>query len=130
MARPRRKYVPMEAQRDAALMQLGLDPATAELHHSPALALRAFDEETGLYDPDERDPRYMLWLADEKHHVVTFGTKATVADGDLHKIAKAKRLAKEQEEFRRRVLTREPGQPRERKGKIRGRGFKRQERRA
>lgn len=33
----------------------------------------------------------------ECHRIVTFGTKATVADGDIHKIAKAKRLAKARE---------------------------------
>lgn len=68
-------------------------------------------------DPDA--PEILAWVhkacADKK----TNGSKATCADGDLHKIAKAKRLSKARAEHTavvERVLVRPAG-------KIKGRGF-------
>ena len=44
----KRPYIPLRTRLDAALLQLGLDPATAELHHNPPLALRGYDM-TSMY---------------------------------------------------------------------------------
>lgn len=122
MALPRRK-VPLAIALKVALRQLGLNKP--ELDHDPALGLRERTED-GKYIPDEHDPDYLVWLEGEddgEHDVKTNGTKATAAGGDIHKIAKAKRLSKEQEEFRRRMLTKECGSPPPRTGKIKSRGF-------
>lgn len=55
----------------------------------------------------------------ECHRVVTFGNKATVADGDIHKIAKAKRLAKARAAHEA-ILSGKAEKP---AGKIKSRGF-------
>ncbi|WP_370677567.1 HNH endonuclease signature motif containing protein [Pleomorphomonas sp. PLEO] len=51
------------------------------------------------------------------HRVKTSGAKATSHGSDIHEIAKTKRLAAGQEEFRRRLLTKEPGKESERSSK-------------
>lgn len=120
----RRKSIPSAVKIDALLIMLGFDPTRAiDWNHRPALGLREFDEDTGLYTPDELDPRYLEPQYAEDHDVITNGSKATSAGGDIHKIAKAKRLSREQEEFRRRMLAKKPGKPREKSGRIPSRPF-------
>ncbi|WP_156911712.1 HNH endonuclease [Kaistia adipata] len=51
--------------------------------------------------------------------------RASVADGDQHKIGKARRLSAAQAEFRALLLAKEPGMPREKKSRIPSRPFKR-----
>ena len=68
-------------------------------------------------DPDEIDN--LRWVHAECAARKTNGTKATCASGDLHKIAKAKRLAKATEEHKA-VLARVMTRP---AGKIKSRGF-------
>ena len=68
-------------------------------------------------DPDE--PSNLAWVHDHCAARKTNGTKATCADGDNHKIAKAKRLAKATEEHKA-VLARVMTRP---AGKIKSRGF-------
>lgn len=104
-----------------ALLQLGLDPKHARLDHTPPLGLREkveHPDKTVTYTPDEHDPLFMQWLDDGgaeralgSHNRKTFGSKATTADGDLAKIAKSKRVARQQEEFRRRMLAKATGKP-------------------
>ena len=43
------------------------------------------------------DPEYLAWVHADCAHKKTNGNKATCADGDIHKIAKAKRIAKKNE---------------------------------
>jgi hypothetical protein len=105
---PRRK-VPLRTQLHAALDQLGLDPATAELDHTPALGLRAINAALGDYDPPQLDPQYLRWRGKAEHRIKTSGTKATSAGSDIHLIAHGKRLTREHEEFCRRILLKEPG---------------------
>jgi hypothetical protein len=105
---PRRK-VPLRTQLAAALDQLGLDPATAELDHTPALGLRAINAALGDYDPPQLDPQYLRWRGKAEHRIKTSGTKATSAGSDIWKIAHGKRLSREHEEFCRRILRKEPG---------------------
>ena len=105
---PRRK-VPLRTQLHAALDQLGLDPATAELDHAPALALRLINAALSDYDPPQLDPQYLRWRGKAEHKTKTFGVKATSAGSDVHLIAKGKRIDRAHEEFRRRILAKEPG---------------------
>lgn len=57
------------------------------------------------------------------HRVKTSGTKATTNGSDIHEIAKTKRLSAVQEEFQRRLTTKEPGKKPERKSKWGSRPF-------
>lgn len=57
------------------------------------------------------------------HRVKTSGTKATTLGSDIHEIAKTRRMGREEEDFRRRLLAKAPGEPRERKSRIKSRGF-------
>lgn len=110
----RRKHMPMRVKLDAVLHILGLLGMEIEWHHCPALGLREYDPETGLYTPDENDPRYIVPLIKAVHRRITNGTPATSADGDIHKIAKAKRLSADQERFRARLLEKPPREERPR----------------
>lgn len=107
---PARPTVPMRAQRDAALYALGLDPATAELDHNPALGLRYRDPVTGQYEPPANDPRYLVWRAPADHACKTFKDNGT-GRGDLTAIAKVRRLSKDAEAFRGRLLAKEGKDP-------------------
>ena len=57
------------------------------------------------------------------HRKKTSGTKATSAGSDIHEIAKTKRLDKKNAEFMRLISSRECGEKRIPKGKIKSRGF-------
>lgn len=60
----------------------------------------------------------LAWVHKECAHQKTYGSKATSAGGDIHKIAKAKRLAKARE-VHEAILRGEPRHP----GSIKSRGF-------
>jgi len=49
--------------------------------------------------------------------------RATVADGDQHKIGKTRRLTAAQAEFQAMILAKEPGKPRASKSRMRSRSF-------
>ena len=102
----KRPYIPLRVKLDAALLQLGLDPETAELHHAPPLALREVGKD-GMVYPAPNNPGYLQWLAPADHKRRTFGPggkkRITTAGSDIGNIAKAKRLAKK-EVVRRTVL--------------------------
>lgn len=122
---PPKGYRPKLSTRDklrAALHALGLTEETVEWDHDPPIQMRVWVPEKGDTDPPARDPRHVVPRPTAEHLVKTAGraTKAR-AEGDVTEIARTKRLADEQEEFRRRVLAKEPGKPRERKSKIQGR---------
>ncbi len=59
------------------------------------------------------------------HAVKTRGSGATTRGSDVGEITKTRHLTEAQEEFRRRLLSKAPGVPREKSGKIKGRGFSR-----
>lgn len=90
-----RPHISMKLQRDVALIQLGLDPATAELDHDPALGLRLWMGATE-YIPPANDPNYLKWRDPAAHAKKTRGGKATTAGSDVHLIAKGKRLRRVQ----------------------------------
>jgi hypothetical protein len=90
-----RPHMPLSVKLEAAIRQLGLDPALCDFDHDPALGLREFNEETKTYTPDANDPKFITVRArDGDHRIKTSGNGATSAGSDIHRIAKAKRLAK------------------------------------
>lgn len=124
----RRKAIPVGVKLQCALTALaealGLDSDTRfEFDHTPALGLRDWDEEAGDYQPPQNDPHFIICRPEAEHDRKTFGTKATTYGSDIHVIAKDKRLTREQEDFRRRLLAKEPGKPRERTGTFGSRPF-------
>lgn len=108
--RSRRKSVPLLAQLHAALHQLGLDPTDCDLDHSPPLALRDWDPVKQDTIPPANDPRHLYWMPRTAHRDKTSGARRDdVANSDVHKIAKVKRLT---------------GQtPKPKSRKLQGRGF-------
>jgi hypothetical protein len=90
--------MPLSVKLEAAILQLGLDPACVDFDHDPALGLRLFDEETKTYTPGANDPRFITVRSrDGDHRVKTSGNGATSAGSDIHRIAKSKRLVKARE---------------------------------
>lgn len=84
--------------------------------HDPALQLRAINSAGTDYDPAQLDPDYIYVKRDTDHDRKTFTDNGT-GRGDITTIAKVKRISKEQEDFRRRVLAKPPGHKRERSGR-------------
>lgn len=90
-----RPHMSLSVKLQAAILQLGLDPARVDFDHNPALGLREFNEETKTYTPDANDPKFITVLErGGAHRIKTSGTPATSAGSDIHRIAKVKRLAK------------------------------------
>ena len=129
MSKPqRRKSIPLLAQLHAALYQLGFEPKEVQLDHDPALGLRPWDEQAQDQVPPANDPKFLVWRPKEEHKLKTTGrhgeSKLSISgNGDQSRIAKTDRLEEEHESFRRRLLSRECGQRRERKGSIPSRPF-------
>lgn len=124
---PKRKPVPTRIQLHAALRQLGLEPDECELDHDPALGTRAVNADGTDWDPPQHDVRYLVWRPEPGHKTKTFGPggekRITTAGGDIHRIAKLRRLTSEQEEHRRRMLAKEPGAERPRSARWPSRPF-------
>lgn len=55
---------------------LGHLPKGSQLDHDPALILREFNEETGLYIPDANDPAYLIYRDPKDHLQKTIGRRA------------------------------------------------------
>ncbi len=103
MPRLPRPHMSLSVKLAACLDALGFKPDDEiEWDHTWALGLRERTADGG-YIPDANDPRYIRPKLKEQHAVKTRGNGATTAGSDVHVIAKTKRLAREQEEFRRRV---------------------------
>lgn len=103
---------------------LGLPSDTRfEFDHDPALTLREFDSIAGDFIPPQNDPAFIVVRTEADHDRKTFGTKATTAGSDIHARTHVNRLSKDQQEFRSRMLTKQPGEPRQRSGKIPTRPF-------
>lgn len=131
MSKPnRRKSIPVRVQLHAALYQLGFEPHEVDLDHDPALGLRPWSEETQDTIPPANDPKYLVWRPKADHKLKTTGRKgesklSISGNGDVSRIAKTDRLAEDHEAFRKRLLSRECGQPYERKSNIPSRPFTR-----
>jgi hypothetical protein len=113
----RRKAIPDRVKLLATLREMGLKIDEIHYDHNPALELRGWDEERRDTIPPANDAEHidLMMIRDIKrcnecgrsigsHHEKTFGTKATTAGSDIHRIAKMRRLTKKQEEFRSRVM--------------------------
>lgn len=92
-----RKHIGLQIKLEAALLQLGIDPKHAQLDHSPPLALREWDPAAEDTIPPANDPRHLVWMSTKAHREKTSGRhKHDIANSDIHKIAKAKRLRGEE----------------------------------
>lgn len=112
MTRQDRPSIPLGVQLKAALIQLGLDPATAELDHNPALSRRKRTADGG-YDPPANDPRHLQWMAPGPHKNKTFGPggerRIHTRGSDIGELAHERRLTKQQQAFRDRLTAKESG---------------------
>ncbi|MBV8650306.1 MAG: hypothetical protein JO255_02495 [Alphaproteobacteria bacterium] len=118
---PPRRHIPLRVKLKACLDALGLLGAEIDWEHTIPLALRPYDMATGKYEPDEHDPRYLRPMRRDEHKLKTNGDHRPLS-GDVSVISKTKRIAKDEEEFRRRLLAKEMGE-RPPKPKKRGRPF-------
>lgn len=108
----KRPHIPLAVKLEAALRQLGLDPATAELDHDPALELRAIinydNDRCPVYHPAANDPRYLVWRSNVEHATKTNGPggekRITTRGGDHGDAAHLRRLTKKEAAFRGRLL--------------------------
>lgn len=103
-----RKHIPIGVKLHACLLLLGFSEEEISggiaWDHSPPLGLRFVDPETGEMIPHPNDPRHIQPLRTADHHLKTNGGPACAADGDIHKIAKARRLSDSHREFQSRLL--------------------------
>lgn len=106
----KRRYRPVFVERDACLNALGLLGKAIHYDHRPPLSHRYQDPVTGLYDPDENDARYLFPVLAEVNKALADGNHRPLS-GDTSIAAKLKRVAKDQEAFRARLLAKDEGQP-------------------
>ena len=104
--RPKRRAIPMRAQRDAALWALRLDPANTEFNHDPPIELRPLNDAGTDTVPPMNDPRHIVPMSKEAHKKETFGDPAVPLSGHISRIAKTKRLEEKHVAFRQRMLAR------------------------
>lgn len=108
-----RKPIPIGVKLHACLLLLGFSEEEISggliWDHTPPLGLRFVDPETGQMVPHPNDPRHIQPLRKADNALKTYGPKACAAGGDIHAIAKTKRLAKGQEEFRTRMTSPDKG---------------------
>lgn len=126
----RRRPIPLLVKLQVALRQLGYTVNEIHWDHTPPLALREWDPVAQDTIPAANDPNHIRILRIEDHKAVTTGRRgesdlSISFNGDVSRIAKARRLSKEEEAFRKRLLAKEAGQPREKTGSIKSRGFER-----
>lgn len=106
----RRKHISLQIKLEAALYQLGLDPKSVHLDHSPPLAMREWDDAAQDTIPPASDPKHLVWMSTEAHRIKTSGRKnVTVAGSDLHALGKIRRITGET--------------PKPKSRKLQGRGF-------
>lgn len=122
-----RKAIPDRVKLIAALRRFGLTIDQVQFDHNPALGLRPVDPVTGDTIPPANSPDHIELLLVAEHHEKTFGPggekRITTAGSDVARIAKVKRLSKEQEEMRRRMLAKTTGEPPAKKSKWPNRPF-------
>lgn len=101
----RRKAIPERIKRIIEARQEGrcfcncnasiLQGSDVEFDHSPALKLRPINEDGTDYVPAQLDPKYIVARCAKSHAAKTFGpSKASSIGGDIHAIAKVKRILK------------------------------------
>ncbi|WP_315729915.1 hypothetical protein [Bradyrhizobium sp. SZCCHNRI2010] len=75
-----------------------------EFDHVPALQLRCWDAEAKDTTPPANDPAFIEAKHADCHASKTFGSHGELTRGDVTEIARTKRIAKDTDEFRRRML--------------------------
>jgi len=82
--------------------------------HTPPLQMRAWDAEAGDTIPAANDPAYITLRHTDCHKDKTSGgTTKAKAQGDVTEIYRTRRLARQQEDFRARLLARGSEEPEE-----------------
>lgn len=101
-----RPHMSLQTKLEAALIALGMEPRLVEWHHEPPLQLRVWCPVKGDTIPAANDPRHIVPVIRDEH-------RERSAKLDVPAIAKTRRLSDEQEELRRRLTAKAPGEPRE-----------------
>lgn len=89
--------------------------ADVEFDHRPPLCDRPWIEQIDDYDPPQHDPAFIEMLHGDCHLWRTSGRKpgaavtTTTRGSDVGELARTASISEAQEEFRRRILGKEPG---------------------
>ena len=78
--------------------------ADTQFDHVPAVQLRCWDPEAKDTIPPSNDKGHIFAKHVDCHAQKTFGSKASKRGADVTEIARTKRIAKDTEDFRRRML--------------------------
>jgi hypothetical protein len=121
----KRRHIPLSVKLTAALYALHLDPDNVEWHHEPPISHRPIDPDTGDTDPPMNDARHIVPMAKDAHRERTAGV-----GGDTSIAAKLKRVDRKHEEFRARILAKEPGEKAPRRSRFPCRPFQKRPKRS
>ncbi|WP_051346254.1 hypothetical protein [Bradyrhizobium sp. th.b2] len=124
-----RKAIPVTVKLEVVIRQHSLCTSCGErlgklvdtqFDHVPAIQLRCWDAEAKDVTPRSNDPEFIFAKHVDCHAKKTFGSSEELTRGDVTEIARTKRIAKDTEEFRRRMLAKvdpdvETPEPRRRK---------------
>jgi hypothetical protein len=125
-----RKAIPVTVKLEVVIRQHSLctkcgerlgKVADTQFDHVPAIQLRCWDADAKDTTPRANDPEYIQAKHTDCHAKKTFGSRDELTRGDVQEIARTKRVARETEEFRRRMLAKvdpnveAPAPPRQKK---------------
>lgn len=108
-----RKGIPVVVKLKVVLKQNSLCPTCREplgklegleFDHVPALQLRCWDPQAEDTIPPANDVEHIFAKHIDCHAAKTFGSKASKRGADVTEIARTKRIARETEAFRQRIL--------------------------
>jgi hypothetical protein len=108
-----RKAIPVTVKLEVIIRQHSLCAKCGErlgklddtqFDHVPAVQLRCWDPEAKDTAPRSNDPAFIFAKHTDCHAQKTFGSNDELTRGDVTEIARTKRIAKETESFRRRML--------------------------
>ena len=108
-----RKAIPVTVKLEVVIRQHSLCAKCGErlgklddtqFDHVPAVQLRCWDAEAKDTTPRSNDPEFIFAKHTDCHAKKTFGSSEELTRGDVQEIARTKRIAKDTENFRRRML--------------------------
>jgi hypothetical protein len=108
-----RKAIPVTVKLEVVIRQHSLCSKCGErlgkvsdtqFDHVPAIQLRCWDADAKDTTPRSNDPGFIEAKHADCHAKKTFGSREELTRGDVQTIAHTKRVARETEEFRRRML--------------------------